>query len=177
MSSFDASAWRERAKKRFDKRGNNEQLAADMAAIAGLEKIVTWCAGRGIEVSFSSKDTDGVFDEKEKKLVLNSRLLPQRALHIGLHECGHIMIGSKKPDQRYGMGYSHATAEKSNPVANRIDILDEELGAWAKGKTLAKKLYIKVNNDAFLKDRNRYIMTYIKWVVRAHPYEHGACDD
>jgi hypothetical protein len=185
MAAFDTSVWRERARCRHDKRvvnGKNvftsqKQLNTDLVAISGLEEVVAWCELKGIAVSFSSKETNGLYEQKDKQVVINSKLRPQRALHISLHECGHIIIGNPNETQRYGMGYSHATAKKTNPVSNRIDILDEELSAWHSGKKLAKKLGIKLDQREYLHDRDTNVLTYVKWCCKAHPYENGADDD
>lgn len=185
MAAFDTSVWRERARCRHDKRVEGgkdvqqslKQLTTDLVAISGLEEVVSWCELKGIAVSFSSKETNGLYEQKDKQVVLNSKLHPQRALHISLHECGHIIIGNPKHTERYGMGYSHATAKITDPKTNRIDILDEELGAWDRGKKLARKLGIKLDQKAYHHDRDTNVITYVRWVIKAHPYENGADDD
>jgi len=185
MTSFDVSACRERAHLRHERRVANgkdaaqshKKYARELVAVSGLEQIVEWALTRGISVSFSSKEDDGTYDLGARTITLSSRSSPERVLHYALHECGHAIIGQRLPGERYGFGYSHATAKKMYKVSNKIDILDEELGAWEHGRELAKKLGVKIDILSYNATRNEKIMTYMKWIMRVHPYENGAADD
>lgn len=135
-----------------------------MASIAHLATVVEWCEGRGIEVSFSRRFA-GVYEPSSMSILVCGRLEPEQQLHVLLHECGHHLVGDRKPGERYGKGWNSDDPNTKRTLVHRIDIIDEELEAWHRGLKLAKRLGIKVNLERYNVTRARYVKTYLQWAT------------
>lgn len=179
---FLASTWRTAAENRCAKRILKDpeetdlayvQLAKDLRAIAGLEKLLDWTTAHNVSVGFEP-DGDIALYPDIRYVKMSSRARPERQLYLLLHECGHFLIGSNRsPSERFGKGYSMMRAAHPSflrSAVHRIDVLDEELEAWARGRKLAKKLRIAVDPNVWEKVRIECIKTYIKWACKAGGY-------
>jgi len=49
--------------------------------------------------------------------------------------------------------------------AYRLSVLEEEIDAWKRGKKLAKRLNIKIDEIKFEKYKAKYTMTYVDWAA------------
>lgn len=149
-----------------------------MAAINGLAAVIDWCSSRQINVVFG-KRPNGLFEsgdeETRPQITINGRLSPELQLFVLLHECGHFLVGDRKPNQRYGRGWHAQDGPAKRTLVHRIDVVDEELEAWHRGLKLAKRLKIAVNIERYNQARARYVKTYLQWAARATA-EKGAND-
>lgn len=140
----------------------------EIRAIDGLERVVRWAEKRGLSVSFLPKG--GVFFSAEKLITVSSRLSPREQLFTLLHECGHFLIGPRRNGERFGMGYAAGNIPRHRGSnLHRIDILDEEFEAWARGWKLGVKLGAVNNTDRKIFDQRRVqcLMTYAKWATKS----------
>lgn len=178
MASFDPTLWRERAVRRFQQaldagHPNAERDVARAAqAIEGLTTVVAWCTSRKLDVVFS-KCPNGMYEGPKRTIQINGRALPELQLHLLLHECGHHLIGSRAQGQRFGRGYSaKETAEVGLTRTNhhRIDVLEEEFEAWERGRKLAHRLGVKLNDEAWHRTRATSVKTYMRWVLKVDGY-------
>lgn len=89
-----------------------------------------------------------------------------------MHECGHHLIGyASGPNERYGSGYQAEDSATKRSTVHRIDIVDEELEAWARGLKLAKRLGIKIDVNRFNHTKSEYIKTYLKWAAKVEGWK------
>lgn len=147
-----------------------QRWGLETSSIAGLEVLVEWCRGRGIEVVFT-KRFGGVYDPDTKKININGRLSPDKQLHFMLHECGHHLIGAKDRHERFGMGYSQGDdPETKRTFHHRCDVVDEEFEAWHRGWKLSKRLGINLDKDSYDRTRSEMLRTYMKWALRMKGY-------
>lgn len=179
MPQFDSELWRSRAwarhqralaSSKVQKSSANAKYERDLAAISGLTTLVTWCVEHGLQVEFKKIDA-GEFDPEEKLIKISSRLSPERQLFFLLHESGHFLIGDKKKHQRFGMGWPQIGRSKiKRTFHHRIDVVDEELEAWFRGRKLSKRLKLRINLKRFDAFRTEALKTYLKWALKIDGY-------
>lgn len=136
-----------------------------MHAIDCLEKVVAWCKKRGLSVVFNRVKTGGVI--VDSTIMVNGRQRPELQLFVLLHECGHHLVCSSPPaDGRFSKGYAESRQHALRTSVHRVDILDEELEAWHRGKRLAVRLNIQLDERRWDKVRSSFLRSYAKWVLR-----------
>jgi len=171
--SFDRELWRTRAWDRFqrDLRSGTAkttlemQWCVDTVSIRNLDRLVNWCASKGISVTFKSK-LAGAYDHENKNISICSSAKPENQFMYLLHECGHFLINSNENHDRFGMGYPFM----SHPGVNRtfqhkVACVEEEIEAWHRGWKLAKRLKLTVRKEAFDSLKLACLKTYLKWSV------------
>ncbi len=178
MVSFDKELWEKRARKRHAKGVGSSPptgaLSLELKAIADLGTLIGWCSERSVVVEFGniSKGTGASFDCEANIVKLSSRFIPERQLFLLLHECGHMLIGTRRKHERYGMGYNVQNISPENKtLRHRFDVLDEEMEAWFRGLKLAKRLKFKINKEAFHAFRLRYLKLYATWAIKPGDFE------
>lgn len=119
-----------------------------------LDKVVAWCARRGVSVVFDNRPAmDSEWAPLLKRITIG-RGSPRTRLYMLLHECGHALIDS-------GQGYlAHFT-----PESERLDIVAEEIEAWNRGRRLAYRLGLRIDAAAFRRLRKRCLRSYVVWAA------------
>lgn len=185
MTTFSPELWRARAWNRYQrtsKRAKTEHdvlLATsvwwrDCTAIVSLERLVTWCRERGIDVAFTRREA-GIYVPWNKRIRISGRLAPEKQVFFLLHECGHYLIGTKEKHERFGMGYSQDDPDVKRTFHHRCDIIDEEYEAWHRGLRLAARLGLTVDKERFDLTRTQMLRTYFVWALRVKG--HGSDDE
>lgn len=173
MARFDADLWKTRAHQRFERAQAKgefralEQLGRDLRAVKDLGRVVAWCESRKYVVVFD-RGFSGEIDPNTKRVRVNGRMRPERQLYTLLHECGHMLIGFPEKGQRYSKGYSNPGASRT--FVHRVDVVDEELEAWHRGKKLGGRLGVEIDEDAFDRLRAACIKTQLKWSLRVDEF-------
>ncbi len=176
MARFSLDVWRSRAddkrRKATDAQGpeTSARRARDLKAIDGIAIVVDWCTNKGLNVTFDNKD-QGSYNSDTKTVRCNSRSRPETQLFLLLHECGHFLIGDNSHEK-----FSLVEEAENNPtvkrmLAHRVDIISEELEAWHRGRTLARRLKIKIKKQEWDKFRARCLKSYIKWCLKPGDFE------
>lgn len=131
-----------------------------------FQKINDWVASKGFDIVKKLNVGDCV-DWNEKIIVVNSKQSLENQLYSLLHECGHVMIGRnyKQFKKYYPMyAYSEDITERTKKTQKyKVSVIAEEIEAWKRGLSLAKRLNIEVNKDNFDKIMAKCVMTYVKW--------------
>ena len=141
---FDAKEARTIAQKRGNFTGREK------SAIAGIIKVEKWLKKRRTVLEWSAESE--CIDKT--RITLASRPAFAVQLALLLHECGHLlMINEPEPDHKRD-SYAYLVAE-----------LEDELRAWAKGKKLAARLKVKLDDDVWLSTKTQTIMTYIDYIL------------
>lgn len=175
-ASFDPERWSQIAARRFHKacdasrKGAAAQFLRDQRSIPGLIKLVDWASSSGLKVSFS-RIRNGAYDSSLRELRCSDRMCAENQLFVLLHESGHFDVGNPGPLDRFGSGY----AAVSNPaikhsMLHRIDVLDEELTAWALGLQRAKDLQIDIDIMRYNRLKASYVKSYISWALGTGDY-------
>ena len=114
----------------------------------------------------------GLYNNEEKTIYINSRQSIEKQLYILLHECGHLLIDdrSETTEHRFKNGYYANDASVKRRFIHRCTILEEEFEAWHRGRKLAIKLGIKVNDDSFSDLKAKFLKSYMKWALSDPKY-------
>lgn len=182
MSEFDPQTWVNRAWERHHKRvaGKSaekrlveaKKLTVDLDSISGIEAVVAWCAFRRIRVVFTTK-SGGIYDPGLGEIHINSRQSIENQLYTLLHECGHLLIDdrSQTTEFRFRKGYYVLDEVVRKSFVHRVSIVDEEFEAWARGRKLARKLGVKINDDVFDELKAKFLRSYMLWAVGDPNYQ------
>lgn len=183
MATFQRKAWEERAWARYERQRSKDpatepkarlRLDCDLNAVSGLSVIVEWINHRGIKVEFTNSHAGGIYSTGEKTIYVNSTQTFEHQLFVLLHESGHLLIGFTDPStpHRFRLGYpsSNDPALKGKFI-HRCAILEEEFEAWHRGRRLAKKLGINIDDNSWSELKSQFIKSYIKWSLRHDDYE------
>ena len=169
MATFDAELWRERARARMEKSQNNSrskynkhQYARDLLAIAAISTVIEWCNKRSLVVEFTN-GSDGKYDSAEQKIEINGRSLPETQFYWLIHECGHFLIDNSGTGRTI---FAATSPTDQRSLTTRIAYVDEEFEAWKRGRRLAERLGIFINQQRFDQHRARALATYLRWATR-----------
>jgi len=172
VAEFSLDTWRTRAAERLRRasrasRGKaTRQHKRDLRFILGVAAFIDWSKKQGYTVTFGRTDSGGEIDSDAKTILICSHLSPENQVYNLAHECGHLLIGDRPKDERFGMGYNTDNADERKTLVHRIDVVDEELEAWDRGRKLARRLGIRIDSKRFNKARATYIKTYMKWALK-----------
>jgi hypothetical protein len=183
MPTFQQKLWEERAWARYERQRSKDpfnlaqartRLDIDISSASGLEAVIAWCSSRKIEVEFTNRKEAGVFSSDEKKIYINSTQGCENQLFVLLHECGHLLVGSERSNSniRFRLGYpsTHDPAIKGKFV-HRCVVLEEEFEAWYRGRKLAKKLKIEVDDGRWNEMKSKLLKSYMKWALKDPDFE------
>lgn len=163
--------WKERALKRrarlvargYTSAYASEQLLKDQTSTRNLAKLVDWCYKRGLEVLFT-KHENGTYDEVEKLIIIAANALPEKQVFYLIHECGHHLIHQHPGNpNRFELGYNETDPVAMKKFNHRLACLEEEMEAWQRGRNLAKKLRLKLDEEGLNKLRVHCLQSYIRW--------------
>lgn len=172
MADFSLDVWRSRAAERLRratrarKKVAERRFKRDTKFISGLSVIIEWCQKQGYAVTFGKTANGGVLDTEKKSILINCHLSPESQVYNLAHECGHVLIGDRPKDERFGMGYNTDDPNERKTLVHRIDVVDEEFEAWERGRKLAGRLGVRIDKKIFHRARARYIKTYMKWALQ-----------
>lgn len=165
---FDKQAWKDRAWARCVKAGQTveaeDRFHASAGAIDGIARLVEWAGQRGLKIEFDPHEDGGALEGNV--ISINSRLSVEKQLCYLVHECGHHLIGIHEKHQRFGAGYGDETPGVTRTLKHRIAVVEEELEAWHRGRKLAKRLKLRVDEGMLDRIRIASIKTYMSWCLR-----------
>lgn len=161
MTTFDKSLWKDRARSR-NKRCK-VRLGEELIAIEGIEKIIEWCNKRNIKVEFTRTDS-GSFDPNTNTIEVNAWTSPEAQLYLLFHESGHYLV-SKCGDRR--VRFAGKRLDNKQSLVAKIDELAEEFEAWIRGRRLATRLRITIDDSKFEQYKAEALATYARHVSRA----------
>lgn len=171
---FDFDFWKERVEKRRKSaiaRGMPEEYAVkqylgEMICVRNLQKLVNWCTKRGLVVYFKRHE-NGTYDERFKSIMIAANASPAKQVIYLLHECGHHLIYQHPGEpNRFFMGYAQTDPQITRTFQHKLACLEEEMEAWQRGRNLAKKLKLRIDEFALEAIRINCIKSYIKWSIK-----------
>jgi hypothetical protein len=133
--------------------------------VTGLERVIDWVEARGYSVDFSST-SNRAWLTPDKAITVPSAHSAHLQLMYLLHEAGHVSVECSKPTKRYSRGYN--APQKSRQLNYVIDVIDEELEAWERGRQLAHRLGIKLDDERYNRLKVRSVKTYALLVSKWH---------
>ena len=180
MPKFEAELWEARAWDRYSRTQSSDSSTArkrldrDIVSIQGIHLVVDWAASKSIGVDFTNRKCGGLYDGEHKIIIINSRMSYEKQLFVLLHECGHVLVGAQAYHEtsRWRMGYPSASDPVlSKKFVHRCAVVEEEFEAWHRGKKLAKKLGVTLDEDKFDHAKVEFLKTYMKWALKDPDYE------
>lgn len=141
--------------------------AKDKKSRSKINKLVEWAQSKNWTVHFSSTANDKM-SPWDREIEINTRYSEEIQLYGLLHECGHVIIQKNK---NYSKKYTYASKVDKMPSKNsqllsskkyQVDLIAEEIEAWRKGKELAKRLNLKINEEKYNNEMFKYVYSYIQ---------------
>lgn len=149
-------------------------LKRELNAIAGIERLSSWLENKKITLKVKKLDFAVYYDDK-KEVHLSGGLSRERQLIFLIHECGHVLIGHPKRNERFGM--SEVLRGERCTFRHRLDVLEEEFEAWHRGKKLARRLKVTYDTVAWDHEKQWALVSYLKWAVGRGDFNDGDYSD
>lgn len=179
MSSFDLQKWKSKIWDRYAKRISNsgltdaqrlietKHMAEESESADGLNELISWCNLKRINVEFTNRKCGGGYIGQEKTIYINSTQSVEKQLFILLHECGHLLIDNKNEttEFRFQYGYPASDPHIKRRFVHRCVVVEEEFEAWHRGRKLATKLGIKINDERFSSTKASMLKSYMRWAL------------
>lgn len=171
---FDLDVWRyrvDRRRARLVERGYTEgyaleRMSRELNAVKNLSTLVEWCGRRGLQVIFA-KHENGTYDECACTITIAANASIEKQVFYLIHECGHHLISQHPGDpNRFLAGYNQIDSHVVRTFQHRLACLEEEMEAWQRGRNLAKKLNLKLDEEALEKLRVHCLRTYVNWASK-----------
>ena len=132
-----------------------------MSHVDAISRVVAWAYDKGYHVYFD-KHGDNTVCYESKVISIKNTSANHVQLHTLLHECGHILVhvndspfDFSRVDERFG----------PNTSTRRVYTVIEEVEAWKRGKQLARRLHINLDEDVWDMAVARAIKTYMSWAL------------
>jgi len=135
----------------------------------GFNRVSDYISSKyGFSVRLCPDTPGGVCCFVNKEVVVNSSLGIEKRLYVLLHEIGHILIrwNWKKFEKEFAAHAGHfADGRKSRSKKFRVSTLEEEFEAWKRGKRIASKLSVRIDEEKFNKFKCECLMSYVNWTA------------
>lgn len=138
---------------------------------AGIDDLIDWTHKKGYSIDFDYCVRDE-FRPGDNMITISIRQGKENQLYSLLHECGHLILQNNENlyNQKYPssakMAYFTSNKKLERSPKYKVDVLTEEIDAWRKGKELAKKLKIYIDEDKYYSVMSRCVYSYIKDLAR-----------
>jgi len=126
-----------------------------------IDVLVGWLDEKGYYVEFDKKGDDSVA-LADKIVSINTTRSIETQLYILLHECGHVLIHNN--DNIVGYREVQESFKERSDIHKVFSVM-EEAEAWKRGKRLARRFGIEINEEKWNKDLSRALNKYIKWAA------------
>ena len=126
-----------------------------------IECLVSWAESKSYTVEFAKNGDDSIC-KISKQIEINNSRPPEVQFYRLLHECGHALIfenGSK-------LNFEPNIQPKQDNSQIRTLTVIEEIEAWKRGLTLAKRLKIPVDEKKWESAMLSAIRKYIVWAAQ-----------
>ena len=137
----------------------------------GIEELIDWTHKKGHSIEFSYCVQDE-FRGEDNMITISLRQGIENQLYSLLHECGHLILHNnenlyeKKYPSSAKMSYFTSNKRLERSPKYKVDVLAEEIDALRKGKDLAKRLEIYIDEDSYYSVMAKCVYSYIKDLAR-----------
>jgi len=138
---------------------------------SGIEELIEWTNKKGYDIEFDYCVHDE-FRADDRMITISTRQGRENQLYAILHECGHLILQNNENlyNQKYPssakMAYFTSNKKLERSPKYKVDVLTEEIDAWRKGKDLAKRLEIYIDEDKYYSVMSKCVYSYIKDLAR-----------
>jgi hypothetical protein len=129
-----------------------------------ISKVVEWAEKRNLTVNFGKK-VDERYESWEKAVYIRELKDREETFYTLLHECGHFLIDSN--DKKFKVYHPQRAFEtytesiECQNVVHKVSILAEEVEAWKRGRALAERLDLVVQNKRYNLTSSKSIFSYM----------------
>jgi hypothetical protein len=164
----------ERNRKKMDVADASLALQRELLALAGMVKLASWLEKRKIPLVIK-KMTGGEYNDVDRVVSLSGRISREKQLIFLIHECGHVLVGKPKRDERFGM--AEIKIGERCTFRHKLDVIEEEFEAWHRGKKLARRLNIEYDKVLLEQEKQSALVSYIKWANGEEGFNDGDYSD
>ena len=139
---------------------------------AGMSRLITWIDNKSwtMDIDYTNRDE---MIPANKHITINGRQGLEKQLYSFLHECGHLLIQKNwdsytKAYPASAKMYNYATTHKQLERSHKykVDCISEEIEAWRRGKNLADRLGIYINEEKYNALTSECVYSYITWAAK-----------
>ena len=123
-----------------------------------LGSLEIWASDRNYHINFT-RNGDNCICHVSKIIEINSSCAPDKQVIYLLHECGHALIFDNGSSHNFKAKRSY----KKHTVASKVFVVIEEIEAWRRGRELAKRLNIPIDDVIWEKSMVKALKKYINW--------------
>jgi hypothetical protein len=149
-------------------------LKKELTAIAGMERIALWLEKKKITLKVKKMEF-AIYFADIRQIHLSGGLSRERQLIFLIHECGHVLVGRPKRNERFGM--TEILKGERCTFRHRLDVLEEEFEAWHRGKKMAKRLKVVYDSTQWDQEKQWALVSYLKWAVGRGEWNDGDYSD
>ncbi len=136
----------------------------------GIMSAVEWAESKGIHVEFGYCVQDE-YRSVDNMITVNTRQGIENQLYSLLHECGHLALDKNAKLYSKRFPTSMKLAFKNNKAIERskkykVDVMSEEIDAWRKGKELANRLDIYIDEEKYYDVQTKCLYSYIQYLAK-----------
>jgi hypothetical protein len=123
-----------------------------------INNLIYWANEKGYHVEMLEGGDDSICQES-KLIEINSSSRTELQVIRLLHECGHALIF----ENGSSFNFKEKRSESESSVKYKVFTVIEEVEAWKRGRDLAKRLSIPIDDSEWEKDMVKALKKYINW--------------
>ena len=128
---------------------------------SAINRLIHWADDKGYHVMIEP-DGDDTICYQSKTISIKSTRRDQIQLYILLHECGHLLTENNGSVHKFDL-IKESYTEKAQ-IVKTYNVI-EEVEAWKRGRVLANRLGIPVDEKVWQKEVSKAITKYMKWAL------------
>ena len=124
--------------------------------------IENWIKTKGYRV-WCYTDADDQVDFEKKIVHIDSRQHAENRFYTLLHECGHMLISqtARQFAIDHPMYAFSSDIRSCKSKAYQVSLVAEEIEAWKRGRRLAKRFGLRVNDEKLNRVMTDCVISYI----------------
>ena len=139
---------------------------------AGISKLADRLSKKGWQLDIGYFNQDEMHPDV-KEVHISSRFGLEKQLYSLLHECGHILV--QKNAERYEKSYPATARMNCYATTNRqfekspkyrVDVLAEDIEAWRRGKSLANRVGLYIDEEKYNEFSAKCVYSYIQCAAK-----------
>ena len=146
------------------------QDCGDIDYCESIKVLTEWLESAGWRVKwYTSGNYIDAASLPERLVTISKRQIPRHRFYSLLHECAHVELLAGPPTSRQGEPYGYLDlfyAEvDERTLRHRVAVVIDEIAAWERGLSLAKRLGLGVDLVKYRDFRNRNLKSYFYWAT------------
>lgn len=125
-------------------------------------ELCDWVKSKGYDVVCYT-DADDKLEFEEKRIHIDSRQHAENRFYTLIHECGHLLISqtANQFQKDHPMYATSSDSRRCRSKAYQVSLIAEEIEAWKRGRRLANRMGLFINDNKFDRIMTNCVMSYI----------------